>query len=80
MNYIADADMELHKQFALSSHNSLVFMEPTTWWWSSQESLPLHTKISSAVNDKEYLIRTHREQIDAIKSQDYVSLDGVGGV
>ncbi len=77
VNYIADADMELHKQFALSTHNSLVFMVHNVVAELTRESRCRSIQNIFAANDKEYLIRTHREQIDAIKSQDYVSLDEV---
>lgn len=72
---VAEADMYLHEAFAAATHNQLVMMIHNVVAELTRESRYRTIQMAYDNNDKEQLIRTHKEQIDALRGDSSVTLD-----
>lgn len=66
---VAEADMRLHEAFADATHNQLVIMIHNVVAELTRESRYRTIQMAYDNNDKEQLIRTHKEQIDALRGR-----------
>lgn len=72
---VAEADMYLHEAFAEATHNQLVIMIHNVVAELTRESRYRTIQMAYENNDKEQLIRTHKEQIDVLRGEGSVTLD-----
>jgi GntR family transcriptional repressor for pyruvate dehydrogenase complex len=72
---IAEADMRLHKAFAYATNNSLVMLIHNAIAELTRESRYRTIRKIFEKNDKEYLIKTHRDLLDALREDAEISME-----
>lgn len=75
INVISEADMRFHNALAAATHNSLVVMIHTVVFELSRESRYRTIQRVFQKNDREYLVKTHRDVLDALHGKAGISLD-----